>query len=303
MLAGSSVRAVSIVSSRFPAFNGARMRVDGVVSMQESSGAGPVQLDQARVVGEVCLQGATIGQDASAVAVSANGLSVDGDVNCARLVTRGAVSMDALQVTGSLDLTGARVSRRAHGHSRSGTPRSLEPQLPARQRLRWLARDEHGQRPQPYEQLADHYNALGQPAEARHVLYARERLQRRNRAPLARTWRFLQDVTVGYGYQPRRALLWMVLLLAVGSVVFTLNPPPPLPGGVAPHFNAVIYTLDLLLPVVDLGQKHAFNPGGAEQWFAYLLTGAGWVLATTIAAGAARVLSRRLPRQRAFSHK
>jgi hypothetical protein len=51
--------------------------------------------------------------------------------------------------------------------------------------------------------------------------------------------------------------------------------------------------MDLLVPVVDLGQKHAFNPSGAEQWFSYLLTGAGWVLATTVAAGAARVLSRR----------
>ena len=65
------------------------------------------------------------------------------------------------------------------------------------------------------------------------------------------------------------------------------------PGQLGAHFNSVIYTLNLLLPVVDLGQKHAFNPAGAEQWFAYLLTAAGWVLATTIAAGAARVLSRR----------
>jgi hypothetical protein len=55
----------------------------------------------------------------------------------------------------------------------------------------------------------------------------------------------------------------------------------------------VIYTLDLLLPVVDLGQKHAFNPGGAEQWLSYLLVAAGWVLATTIAASAARIISRR----------
>jgi len=53
------------------------------------------------------------------------------------------------------------------------------------------------------------------------------------------------------------------------------------------------YTLYLLLPVVDLGQKHEFNPAGAQQWFSYLLIAAGWILATTIAAGAARVLSRR----------
>jgi hypothetical protein len=156
--------------------------------------------------------------------------------------------------------------------------------------LHWLADDKQLQ---PYEQLAGYYNGLGQPAEARRVLYARERRQRRNRPPLAQAWGFLQDITAAYGYQPWRALLWLFLLLTAGSVVLSLNPPPPFQDGAIPHFNAIIYTLDLLLPVVDLGQKHSFNPAGAEQWFAYLLTGAGWVLATTIAADAARVLSRR----------
>jgi len=170
---------------------------------------------------------------------------------------------------------------------------ALEPQVPAHQRLTWLARHHHGQPLQPYEQLATYYNGLGQPTEARRVLYARERLQRLGRPPLARTWNFLQDVTVAYGYQPWRAVVWLALLLTVGSTIFALNPPPPLQSSVAPHFNSIVYTLDLLLPVVDLGQRHAFNPSGAEQWFAYLLIAAGWILATTIAAGAARVLSRR----------
>jgi len=43
---------------------------------------------------------------------------------------------------------------------------------------------------------------------------------------------------------------------------------------------------------VDLGQKHAFDPGGAEQWLSYLLIASGWILVTTVAAGAARVLTR-----------
>jgi hypothetical protein len=564
VLAESSMRTLRIVNSRFPAFKGARMRVDGALSFQECAVVAAVRLEQARVVGEVCLQGATIGQDTSAVAVSADGLWVDGDVDCTGLITRGAVSMQGLQVTGSLNLTGAAIvqpgphalavgnasiGRRvigrglqvdgeflihdttvtrieltgaggltvaggmfcsgltAHGRvsltgarlganlsfakSRLTTPdavalgldratigyfdapdlrcsgqvslrgtriasdvnferaridgdgrtavdadgavidgtlqlremrasgevtlrtgrigqrliltraqldnpggsalalsgteiasdlfcrdaafagevrlrgiqirghidlddvrltnpagtalnamgmqagefslrpadpirgtvnlshvhvgvfrddpaswpenlnldgltySALEPQLPAQQRLRWLAQDGNGHELQPYEQLAAHYNRLGQPAEAARVLYARERLQRRSLTPVSRAWSLLQDITVAYGYQPWRALLWLALLLTAGSVVFTLSPPPPLQTSAAPHFNAVIYTLDLLLPVVNLGQKYAFNPAGATQWFAYLLTGAGWVLATTVAAGAARILSRR----------
>jgi hypothetical protein len=58
------------------------------------------------------------------------------------------------------------------------------------------------------------------------------------------------------------------------------------------HFNPVVYTLDLLLPLVNLGQKNAFNPAGAEQWLSYALIASGWVLVTTVAAAAARVLRR-----------
>lgn len=173
------------------------------------------------------------------------------------------------------------------------TYEALEPRLPAGQRSQWLARDPSGHQPQPYEQLAAHYTAIGQPAEARKVLHAGERIHSRAKTPLSRTWSLLQDVTIGYGYQPWRAVVWLAVLLTVGSVIFAIAPPPPLQAGTAPHFNPVSYTLDLLLPVVDLGQKHAFNPAGAEQWFSYLLAAAGWVLVTTVAAGAARVLTRR----------
>jgi hypothetical protein len=172
------------------------------------------------------------------------------------------------------------------------TYQALEPLLPATQRLRWLAKDPDGYPPQPYEQLAAYYTALGQPARGRAVLHERERVQRRSRNLGPRIWGVLQDVTVGYGYRPRRALAWLGILMATGSVVFSVVPPPPLQAEAAPHFNGIIYTLDLLLPVVNLGQKYAFNPGGAEQWLSYFFIAAGWTLATTVAAGAARVLQR-----------
>lgn len=85
------------------------------------------------------------------------------------------------------------------------TYQALEPQLPARDRLRWLARHSEGHEPEPYEQLASRYIAAGQPAQARRVLYARERLQRDRKPPLGRAWSWLQDLAVGYGYQPWRA--------------------------------------------------------------------------------------------------
>jgi hypothetical protein len=172
------------------------------------------------------------------------------------------------------------------------TYQALEPQLPARERLRWLLLAKNCQHPQPYEQLAAHYNAIGQSTQARRILYARERHQSINKGSLGRTWSLLQDLTVGYGYRPWRAAVWLALLLATGTIVFRATPPPPLQSSTNPHFNPAIYTLDLLLPIVNLGQKDAFSPVGAEQWFSYTLMAAGWVLVTTIAAGVARVLRR-----------
>jgi hypothetical protein len=172
------------------------------------------------------------------------------------------------------------------------TYQALDPALPAAQRLSWLDRDPRGHQPQPYEQLAAHYNAAGQPVQARDVLYAREKIQHNAKGLASRALGLLQDITVGYGYRPRRALGWLALLLTTGSIVFSVAPPPSLQAGSAPHFNGIIYTLDLMLPVVNLGQKNSFNPGGPEQWLSYILIAAGWTLATTVAAGAARVLRK-----------
>jgi hypothetical protein len=93
------------------------------------------------------------------------------------------------------------------------TYQALEPRLPARQRLDWLNRDPRGHQTQPYEQLAAHYTAIGQPAQARTVRYAGERVERPAKPLLARAWSLLQDVTVGYGYRPWRAVAWLAVLL------------------------------------------------------------------------------------------
>ena len=87
-------------------------------------------------------------------------------------------------------------------------------------------------------------------------------------------------------------MAWLLALLIIGTVVFSVSPPGPLKAGEAPHFNAFIYTLDLLLPIIDFGQQSAWNPAGTEQWLAYLLIVAGWLLATSVAAGITRVLTR-----------
>jgi hypothetical protein len=172
------------------------------------------------------------------------------------------------------------------------TYRTLEPRLGAKYRLRWLARDPTGYQAQPYLQLAAYYTAIGLTSQARAVQYERERLEHRSATWLARAWGTVQDATVGYGYQPWRALVWLAMLLAIGTVVFSRHHPHPYQHSPHPMFIPFVYTLDLMLPVVSLGQKGAFNPTGAEQWLSYLLIASGWLLVTTVATAAARALSR-----------
>jgi hypothetical protein len=59
-----------------------------------------------------------------------------------------------------------------------------------------------------------------------------------------------------------------------------------------PPFSPLIYTLNLVLPIIDFGQAHAFDPRGVEQWLSYALIVAGWTLATAAATGIIRVLRR-----------
>ncbi|MCZ9342334.1 oxidoreductase, partial [Streptomyces sp. TRM76130] len=159
-------------------------------------------------------------------------------------------------------------------------------------RLPWLRRDPEGFTPQPYEQLASVYQAHGRDADARDVLVAKQRSMRATLAPPARLWSLLQDVTVGYGYRPLRAVWLLACVLALGSTLFATWPPGPVGDGPRPRFQPVIYTLDLLLPLVDLGQERVYGPSGATQWVSIVLIGIGWLLATTVAAGAGRVLRR-----------
>ncbi|MFE0020266.1 hypothetical protein [Amycolatopsis sp. NPDC059021] len=170
---------------------------------------------------------------------------------------------------------------------------ALAPHLPARERLPLLKRAEDGFVPESYTQLAAAYAGVGDDISAREVGLARQRHQRGTQPWHARIWGYVQDVTVGYGYRPLRAAAWLTLLLAAGTLVFGFHHPPALDPGKAPVFNPFVYTLDLLLPIVDFGQAKAVNPHGGYQWLSYALVAAGWILATTVVAGITRTINRR----------
>lgn len=185
-------------------------------------------------------------------------------------------------------------------------------------RLQWLHTAERGgYSPGPYDQLAAMLRSVGNEEHADTVLIEK---QRRRYAALASgfrvlgtpvlVWSWLQRWMVGYGYRPSRALTWLALLLVIGTLWFGLYPahcgvvatdPPdfsqyrfcPLTNQ-DDHlvWNPFLFTLDLLVPIVDFGNKNRWAIPGMSQWFAAGLIAGGWLLATTVAAGLTRLLRR-----------
>jgi hypothetical protein len=163
-----------------------------------------------------------------------------------------------------------------------------------RARLGWLARDPDGYRPQPYDQLAKAYTGAGHDTAARQVKITKEWRRRRELNPLAKLWNWLLYLTVGYGYRTWLAGIWLAGLLALGTGVFAHAYPHHMTqtGTRPPAFHPVAYTLDVLLPIVDLGQQKAWTPQGSALYWSWALIAAGWVLTTAVVAGLTGILKR-----------
>ncbi|MDT0477231.1 oxidoreductase [Streptomyces griseoviridis] len=171
---------------------------------------------------------------------------------------------------------------------------NLVPQgpFPLVERLAWVAAATAEYNPEPYERLASVLRAGGEDEDAREVLLAKQRRRRESLPLAAKLWGYAQDGAVAYGYRPGRAAVWMAVLWAAGSLAFAHASRPPAPKGEDPAWNPALYALDLLLPVIDLGQVGLWQPRGGWQWLSAALILLGWVLATTVAAGATRLLRR-----------
>lgn len=131
-------------------------------------------------------------------------------------------------------------------------------------------------KPQPYLQLVKIFRSAGYEKAANKVLVGLERNRTRysDFSFFRQTWRWLLDIFLLYGLSPFRPvaflLLWMLVSAGFfeiayhkGRIVAVKEPskpemnakaPPP-----APAFNAIVYAIDSLVPIVDFNQKKAFT--------------------------------------------
>ncbi|RKT51785.1 hypothetical protein [Saccharothrix australiensis] len=169
---------------------------------------------------------------------------------------------------------------------------SSTPHVDVRTRLRWLREVQPDFAPGPYEQLANVYRDGGEEELAQHVQLEKQHRRYSELGSAGRVWGFLQRWTVGYGYRPWLAIAWLAAFWLAGALWFLGHEMPRLNEDESPTWNPWLLSVDLLVPIVDLGQDGKWKFSGASQWISSSLIAVGWILASTAAAGAARVLKR-----------
>lgn len=124
----------------------------------------------------------------------------------------------------------------------------------------------------------------------------------------SRAWAKFTDLTLKYGYQPWRALLWAAgsTLLAVlltltlggdGGLVHTPAAGPNQAGTVCTAPELVGYALDGFLPVVRTGARDTCRPalntqGGIIQLGGWLLGLITWAFLTLFVAGFTNIIRK-----------
>lgn len=254
---------------------------------------GGVRVRMAEVGKEVNFSGATLGGQDNAVALSAHGLQT------ARLIVRlarapiGRVRLGRAQVT---RLSDSKALWAATGgvelEDLTYDSISAPPDFDVRERLRVLRRVLPVYAPGPYERLAHVYRIAGDEEKAEEVQIEKERRRHAALGAAGQLWGWLQLYTVGFGYRPWRAMLWLTVFWLGGALWFERHQLVKLNNDENPVWNPWLLSADLLLPIVNLGQDGMWQINGSSQVVSTGLAAAGWILASTAAAGATRVLNR-----------
>jgi hypothetical protein len=154
-------------------------------------------------------------------------------------------------------------------------------------RLSWLRDNASGYQPQLYDQLAEDYRRVGHERSQRCVLIEKQR-RRREKLPFAgRVWSKIEELLLGYGYRSWQAFFPIVALLIVGSCFFALVPNDVRPTHHEPRppLWPALYTVDILLPIINISQREYFVTRHFGAVLATSLTIASWFLLTAIIAG------------------
>jgi hypothetical protein len=283
-----------------PALNAEALRVDEVLYLEglDAIGAGQggaVLLDNSHLGGLNCYKAAL--RNDSGPALNARALRVDHDVDLREFMAVGSgatatVNLSGTRIDGSLIFNPAKLEAAENGKAvldldgltYSGLPIGISSG-------EWLYLFRNGTpayAAQPYQHLAAAHLAAGQDDEARRILIAQRkdqlyRLALTGRAE--RAWARFTGWTLGYGYQPWRALVGLVVVVAA-AIVLTVTLGGH--GGLVrvqssesaasrcSTIERVGVGLDISLPLINIGAQNYCNVSSTTA--GEVITAAGWGL-------------------------
>lgn len=146
-------------------------------------------------------------------------------------------------------------------------------------RLEWLKRQEVGNSylkntsfsPQPYEHLANIFRKHGYESEAEDIEIAKNDalLNSGKLSGWDLFWHRAIGTTIAYGYKPWRTVWISIIIIVIGSIIFGLSYNNELmtpskmsdfQNGTYPTFNAVMYSFDMFVPIVNFYFREYWLP-------------------------------------------
>lgn len=120
-----------------------------------------------------------------------------------------------------------------------------------------------------YTNLETFFRRQGYGDRADEVFVQHKRIERREfLKDVHWFWSLLLEYLVWYGRKPELALTWGLVIIFGGSFIFVRKGMEPKNPNAPPHhYNALWYSLDLFLPIVDLQVANLWAPR-EDRWFA-----------------------------------
>jgi len=264
-----------------------------------SGDAGAVRLLGARIGGNLDCTRAKL-RNKSGSALNAGSLQVGQDLNLTDGFTAAgggkdvAVDLTGAQVRGAFRFDPKRLKHKVGPHQRLAVDGLTYPGLPKQilpQCWRVLLRDATPRyAAQPYQWLAAAFRALGDERQARETLMRQrdDQLARTDTRRRERLWGWITKVTLGYGYQPWRALLFLAAVVAVSCVLAVVlgshgalaqTTKTATPGRPCTVVQQVSVGLDLNLPVgTSVARADCELTTDSDSVTAAWLTAVSWFL-------------------------
>jgi hypothetical protein len=308
-LMGAHIGTLSCAGARLENTVGPALDVDHLKVDRDMGLDGGFTATGASELGTVVLTGAHIGglldcsaarmENTAGPALNANGLRVDQDAILDGGFT--AVTTDCpvvlaladARIGGTFRFDSEGITRTApdqealielDGLTYSGLPRPAS----LRRWLTVLSKHTSSYAAQPYQHLAAAYRVAGHDRDARTVLITQRRDQLHRGGPTGteRAWGRVTGITLGYGYQPWRALLLLIATLAAAAALSVAGghhnalSQKPATATATPEpcttTDQIGVGLDIGTPLIKTGARDRCQPTNTPAGQA--LTVAGWLL-------------------------